>query len=130
LDPPPTPALRARLATSITGRASEVVSPSGAVVQFSLSLQRGPLRRLRVTLEGQALPGGGISLSRGRVVLGTDTNPTLYAGPVSALQGGQLRSALSGPGTKRLALSLRMQIDRVSNRVTGAATLSPSRAAG
>jgi hypothetical protein len=109
----------------VTGQVSEVVSPRGAVVQFALALERGRLRRLRIELDGQPLPGGGLSLSQGRVILGTDTSPALYTGPVSELQGGRLRATLQGNGTPSLGLSLAMHIDRTSNRVTGAATLSP-----
>jgi hypothetical protein len=115
----------ARLASPVTGQVSEVVSPRGAVVQFALALERGRLRRLRIELDGQPLPGGGLSLSQGRVILGTDTSPALYTGPVSELQGGRLRATLQGNGTPSLGLSLAMHIDRTSNRVTGAATLSP-----
>jgi hypothetical protein len=122
--------LPARLASPVTGQVSEVVSPRNAVVQFALSLQRGPLRHLRVALDGTALPGGGVSLSQGRVVLGTDTSPTLYAGSVSALQGGRLNALLRGRAGDRLGLTLTMHVDRVSNAVTGNATLTPSRAPG
>jgi Ferric reductase like transmembrane component len=118
--------LPAQLASPLAGHVSEVVSPRGALVQFSLALQRGPFSRLRVELHGQALPGGGVSLSWGQVSLGSDSNPTQYAGPVLALQGGQLHGALRGHGTRRLRLSLAMHVDRVTSRVSGAATLSPS----
>jgi hypothetical protein len=111
----------------VTGQASQVVNPDGgAVTQFKLSLRGGPLRRLRVELDGQALPGGGISLSHGRVILGTQTTPALYTGAVSRLQGGRLSAALRGQGNDRLDVSLAMRIDRSSDRVTGTATLSPA----
>ena len=123
---PRTAQLTAQVSSPLAGRVSEIVSPRGAVVQFALALDSGPLRHMRVELVGQALPGGGVSLSRGQVMLGTDTSPTLYEGPVSALQGGRLRAALGGSGTSEVRVSLAMHIDRVTNRVTGSATLSPS----
>jgi DMSO/TMAO reductase YedYZ heme-binding membrane subunit len=123
--------LRTRVTSPVSGRANQVVSPAGvAVRQFTLTLEQGPLRRLRVELDGQALAGGGISLSKGQVILGTPTDPGLYTGPVSALQGGHLSASLRGRNTRGPTLSLALQVDRSTGQVHGTGRLVPAAGGG
>ncbi len=126
--PAPTAArvLSGRVVAGATGRVHQTADPNGrAVVRFTLGLDRGPLRRLRVNLDGQALPGGGVSLSQGRVELGAATGPAVYTGPVSALQGGQLTASLRARAGSGASLALALQIRPNSDQVTGRATLVP-----
>jgi hypothetical protein len=122
----PAPVLHQQVVASLAGRVSQVVDPNGgAVIRFTLALDRGPLRHLQVELHGQAQPGGGISLSRGRVVLGTPTMPALFTGPVASLQGSHLSASLHGQGTSGLSLALTLT-HLGAAQVTGRATLVPT----
>ncbi|MEA2459037.1 MAG: methionine sulfoxide reductase heme-binding subunit [Thermoleophilaceae bacterium] len=126
----PTGVVRAPVNTAVTGRADQVVNPGGAtVLRFTLALRQGPLPRLRIELQGKALAGGGLSLSKGRVVLGTSRDPSLYTGPVATLQGGQLSASLRG-SRNDLRLALSMQVDPNTNRVSGNVSLVPAQGGG
>lgn len=112
---------------NLTGRITQSTTPEGvAVVRFELSLDRGGLRVLSVELNGRAIPGGGISLERGTVSLGTPTDRGRMHGAVASLQGGDLEASLVGANTGPLSLSLALQIDRAAGQVRGVARIRPS----
>jgi hypothetical protein len=115
------------VSSPISGRIGEVVNPNGsATVQMSLDLQRGPLTKMDVQLFGQAVQGGGVSLSRGQVALGAPGRAAAYRGAVASLTGGRLSAQLSDSGARQLALVLDLRIDRASGQVTGTADLTPA----
>lgn len=126
--PRPTPPPATTSTTeNLTGRITQSTTPEGvAAVRFELSLDRGGLRALSVELNGRALPGGGISLERGTVSLGTPANPTRLQGPVASLRGGDLEASLAGANTGTLRLSLALQIDRAAGQVRGVARIGPA----
>ncbi|HEU4978030.1 MAG TPA: ferric reductase-like transmembrane domain-containing protein [Solirubrobacteraceae bacterium] len=121
------------LETSISGRLHESVDATGAaLLRFALSLGSGPLRTLQVDLHGQALEGGGLSLSDGQVTLGTPSAPDRFTGPVASLQGSHLTASLRDRtgGSRALDLALDLQVDRQGGAVAGAARLAPAGAGG
>jgi hypothetical protein len=111
---------------SLAGNVRQAVDPNGgAVIAFTLTLDRGLLRHLQVELHGQAQQGGGISLNQGRVVLGTPSTPALFTGPVAALQGRHLSASLHGRGTSGVRVELTLTHLNAA-QVTGRATLIPT----
>jgi hypothetical protein len=111
----------------VTGRIGDLVNPDGgAVVRLSLALSRGPLPRMNIQLSGQAAAGGGISLTNGKVTLGSVANPAVYRGAVTSLNGGQIDARLTSGAAPPLAVALSLRIDRSSGNVTGDANLVPA----
>lgn len=120
-------ALGAPLRAPVAGRLADVVNPDGsAVVRMTLTLERGPLRRMGIQLAGQAAAGGGISLTSGEVTLGTDSTPAVYRGAVSSLNGGRMGAHLTASGGRALTAAVDIRVDRASGRVSGTADLVPS----
>jgi hypothetical protein len=118
--------LSAPVAGPLTGHVAEVVDPNGgAIVRLSLDLQRGPLSRMNIQLVGQAAGGGGVSLTRGQVTLGTPARPAAYRGAVTSLNGGRIDARVSGDGGAKVTVALALQIDRGTGNVAGTANLAP-----
>jgi methionine sulfoxide reductase heme-binding subunit len=117
---------------TLTGRVHESVDAAGtALVRFALALDRGPWRALEVDLRGQALAGGGVSLSAGHVSLGTPSDATRFQGAVASLQGGHLTASLRDRrGGAGLDLAADLQVDTAAGHVGGQATLQPAAGAG
>lgn len=115
------------LTTSLSGRLQESVDATGgALLRFALSLGSGPFRTLRVDLHGQALSGGGLSLSDGQVTLGTPSAPRRFSGPVASLDGSHLTASLrDASSSRRLDLALDLQV-AAGSTVAGDARLSPA----
>jgi DMSO/TMAO reductase YedYZ heme-binding membrane subunit len=88
-----------------------------AQVVLTLQLQDASSTPLVVTLNGAAVPGGGITLSSGTVQLGS------LHGAVTGLNGGTVQASLSAPTPEALTvqLSIAQGSDQVSGTVTGTA---------
>jgi hypothetical protein len=122
-----TKASTAPITAGLSGRVHESVDAAGAaVVRFALALDRGPWRTLEVDLHGQALSGGGVSLSDGQVRLGTPSDSTRFQGAVASLRGGRLTASLRDGRGGALALAAELQVDRGGGQVGGQATLRPA----
>jgi hypothetical protein len=110
--------------SALAGHLSEGSGPNGtATANLALHLREGSLRQLDVRLEGTALSGGGMSLTHGRMSLGTASLPHRYSGPVDALQGNQVGGTLTASGALPVRLTLTLQIDRASGTIGGQATI-------
>ena len=111
--------------SALAGRFSEGVRSNGtATANLALHLRHGTLRHLDVRLQGTALSGGGVSLTQGRMSLGTASLPDRYSGAVDALQGNQVGGTLTASGAPPVRLTLTLQIDRASGATGGQATIS------
>ena len=94
-----------------------------ATITLAAALSATPDGHLTVTLRGQPLQGGGVSLSSGRVALGTSRQPDLYQGAVSQLSGGRLVATLSDAQGRSARLTANLNAD--SSSVSGQATVAP-----
>ncbi len=87
---------------SLSGSISQQQAPNGlALLRLSLAVGGAGSRQLGVTLEGTPTAGG-VSMSSGQVTLGTTDQPSIYRGPVTALNGSQLSARLSAAGAPTL----------------------------
>jgi hypothetical protein len=95
-------------------------------VTIDARLTSVPQARLHVTVEGTALPDGGVSMQDGHVSLGVAGAPNLYSGAVVSLNGSTVGASVRGP-KGAVALSMQFSVDATSNVVGG--TVSARRGA-
>ncbi len=79
----------------------------------------GTPERLRLTLRGRRLPGGGVVLTQSRVTFGPETAPGAFAGSIVALDGPRLLVSLRNRAGSRLELLVTLHIDRTAGTVSG-----------
>jgi ferric reductase like protein len=87
------------------------LGPGAAVVDISLVVDDPSLRFVHFRIEGQAIPGGGVSMSDSQVSAGPASNPERYSGRITALAGATIEaSAADASGaTVAIAAELRSQ---------------------
>jgi hypothetical protein len=79
-----------------------------------------------VNLEGQALPGGGLRMTRSAVTLGPSASPSAYRGKILGLDGTRLVASVSDSAGRRLRLGMALSLDPARNRVTGTLNSRPT----
>lgn len=89
------------------------------VITLNAVLSQANDAQLTVVLHGQPLPSGGVSLTSGRVELGTKQAPAAYQGSVQDLSSGQLVADLSN--SEGRSLRLVADLKTTSDTVTGTA---------
>ena len=102
--------------TSFTAQISGTVSQGQnhdgrAVVHMLLTVAGQHLNALHIVIEGTPIGGGGVEMTRGDVTLGTRSEPHLYRGAVTALEGTEIGARVSDAGGASLILNARLQID-------------------
>lgn len=98
-------------------RESKPNSQGRVAVEIDAQLSGGASGLLTLVLEGQPLPGGGVSMDTSQVRLGSQTQPQLYRGQIVALAGERLVAVVSGADSLQLTIDLR--VDRNAGSVTG-----------
>jgi Ferric reductase like transmembrane component len=88
-------------------------------VRLLTTMSGGATGVLEVDLIGRPLDGGGVLLDTSAVRLGPAVQPTLYQGAVSSLRGTQIVATLRSSGRPALQLTIAVQPDTTTNRVTG-----------
>ena len=113
----------------VTGTVKQRQSHNGlANVDISLSVSRQPLSTLRIRIAGQPIAGGGVEMTSSRVTLGPASNPDLYRGRITALQGTAVEAVVSDANGTAITLASNLQIDPGSGSVTGAVSARPAQA--
>jgi sulfoxide reductase heme-binding subunit YedZ len=109
-----------------TGTVSQSQLSSGLVqVDLHLALSGQSLSALDIRLDGQPLGGGGVAMSSSTVTLGQGTNPALYTGQVTGLEGSNVHARVRGRNGS-LAVTALLQIDQNSGTVTGSVNARPA----
>lgn len=109
----------------VSGTVRQGESGSGlAIVDISLNVSGQHLSRLRIRIAGQAIDGGGVSMSSSRVTFGSSANPDQYRGQVTALQGTDVQALVSDASGSRLSLTAQLQLDGRGN-AAGTLTAAP-----
>lgn len=90
-----------------------------AQVELKLTAAGQPLTALDVRIVGQPLSGGGVAMSSSTVTLGTASNPAMYQGRITGLEGTNIAARVKDARAS-LALVADLQIDPQSGAVTGA----------
>lgn len=75
--------------------------------------------RVGVWLRGAPLSGGGVSVRSSRLSLGTNSEPNLYVGPLRTLDRARMSAVVQDARGSRLAVTVRLRIDRRRGTVTG-----------
>ncbi len=110
----------------VSGSVSQSQLPNRlAQVNISLSVAGQSLSRLAVDLEGQPLEGGGIQMTSSAVTLGTVSDPSLYRGAVSQLEGTSIAATVRDSTGHSLNLSIALQIDPSTNSAMGTVQATP-----
>ena len=99
---------------------------SGGLVQVELELTASgqPLSALDIRIDGHPLGGGGVAMSASRVTLGTGSDPMLYRGRLTGLEGTNVAATVRGTHG-RLSLVAQLQIDPRSGAVSGTLSARP-----
>jgi sulfoxide reductase heme-binding subunit YedZ len=109
----------------VSGRLSQSQISGGLVqVELKLTASGQALSALDIRIDGQPLGGGGVSMTASSVTLGTGSNPTLYQGRITSLEGTNIAARLRGP-QGRFSLTAQLQIDPQSGAVSGVLAASP-----
>jgi sulfoxide reductase heme-binding subunit YedZ len=124
------PALPATFVSTLTGTVRRAESASGlASVELSMRFRGEAAGAADVLLEGQALPGGGIQMTRSRVTFGSQAHPSEYRGRVTSLDGNRIVAHVGAAGgqTRRLGLAVTIAAD---STVSGTLVSRPAESNG
>jgi Ferric reductase like transmembrane component len=112
----------------LTGTVSQSRLGTGLVqVDLHLALAGQALGALDIRIDGQPLGGGGVEMTSSRVTLGTPSDPSQYAGLVTALEGTNIQARVRSTRGS-LVLLAQLQINPSSGAVTGTLAAQPAAA--
>jgi hypothetical protein len=101
------------------------VSGSLAAVHIALTVSGQTLSRLTVDLQGQPLDGGGLQMTSSDVTLGTPSDPSMYRGTVSSLEGTNINATVRDANGNALNLALALQLAQGTGTATGTLVARP-----
>ena len=112
----------------VSGTLSQRQTTSGLVeVDISLAVANAALPELRLQIIGNAAGGGGVAMTASAVSLGPASNPTLYQGSITELNGTAIRARVAGTRGRPLRLDLALQINPSTGAATGTLRVGPDR---
>ncbi len=95
-------------------------SASGRVtVRLSTTLSSGADGVLTVDITGRPVNDGGVVMDTSHVTLGTNTQPGLYDGQVTNLEGTNIGAVVRSSAGSSIRLSIAVRIDQSTAKVTG-----------
>jgi hypothetical protein len=80
---------------------------------------------LEMVLTGQPIEGGGVSMTRSGVVMGSPTDPTLYRGRVVRLEGSTVVASLTDASGSPLVASISLELQPGASAVGGHVSARP-----
>lgn len=106
---------------TVSGSLTQVQPNSSGIATVQIEARTsGPIAgRLRATLYGFPLDGGGLSMQSSDVAYATAGSPAAYRGPVVALAGTHITAVVADAAGKHLRLDLDLRIDSSSGSVGG-----------
>lgn len=102
---------------AITGTVTTTASGNQATVVISGTGSGAAAVRFAITISGPQARGGGVQMTGSHVTFGPESGPTAYTGQVTALDGGSIQAAVTGPGGPALTLTLDLAVE--DSAVTG-----------
>jgi hypothetical protein len=112
----------------VSGTVSQRQTASGLVeVDISLAVADAALPELRLQIVGNAAAGGGVAMTGSAVSLGPASNPTLYQGSITELNGTIIRARVAATDGRPLRLELTLQINPSTGAASGTVTVRPDR---
>ncbi|MGA9857672.1 MAG: ferric reductase-like transmembrane domain-containing protein [Solirubrobacteraceae bacterium] len=122
----PSATTRRAVAEPVTGSMRQSPVPEGLThVDLRLTATGRSLSALDIRIQGQPLSGGGVQMSSSVVTLGTPSDPTLYRGVVTSLNGSTIDAHVQSLH-EALALRAQLSIDPQTNAITGNVTARPA----
>jgi sulfoxide reductase heme-binding subunit YedZ len=110
----------------VTGRVAQGPLAGGLVgVNIVLTVAGQNLSRLAIDLQGPPISGGGIQMTSSSVSLGTGSDPTLYRGTVTALEGTNITASVRDSSGHLLNLTVSLQIDPSTGAARGSVQATP-----
>ena len=76
---------------------------------------------------GNAAGGGGVAMTASAVSLGPTSNPALYQGSITELNGTAIRARVSAARGRSLRVDLALQINPSTGAATGTLRVGPDR---
>jgi hypothetical protein len=101
------------------------ISGGLAAVNLALTVSGQSLSQLALDLQGQRLDGGGLQMTSSTVTLGTASDPGLYRGTVTSLQGTNISATVRDSNGHALNLAVALQISPGSGTATGTVQATP-----
>ena len=105
------PGLHVPFSAQLSGSSSQATNDNGdAVVKITTTMSSGASGSMNVTITGQPLDNGGVSMTSGAVMLGPVGQPQLYRGRITALEGSRFEARVSD-GSSTINLSANVRVD-------------------
>jgi sulfoxide reductase heme-binding subunit YedZ len=101
-------------------------SPSLVTVRIQSTFNGAPTGRLAIELNGEPLDGGGVSLRRSAVTLGSVPDPAIYRGAITSLEGTHIAARVTDANGHQLALEIDLQINSADGSVSGTLSARPA----
>lgn len=98
--------------------------PGQVAVHLATSFTATTPGRLEIEIDGQALPGGGVSMRHSRVSLLSPPAPS-YLGSIVQLEGNRLLANVSDAGGHHLSLEATLEVNPGAGTVTGSVLARP-----
>jgi DMSO/TMAO reductase YedYZ heme-binding membrane subunit len=109
---------------SVNGTAMQTAGADGSAdVELALTVANATLPTMHIQILGNQ-QGGGVQMTSSAVTIGTATDPALFRGQITSLQGTDI-DATASSAEQTVQLTLTLQIN--SGTVSGTLQLSPSR---
>lgn len=102
------------------------ISGGRYAVRIAVGIAGQQLSKLRIRIFGQPLGNGGVSMTASSVTLGTDADPLLYTGAVTALEGTNIEARVQGPNGAALTVMAQLRLDPAGGKVAGTLTVQPA----
>ena len=116
----------AAFAAGVNGTVAQHQAPNGTVeVDIALTVANSSLTTLRIRIDGTPAAGGGVQMTASRVSIGSTSNPTLFSGSVTALDGTQISARVSSADGHTLTLTAALDINAGSAAATGTLQVDP-----
>jgi sulfoxide reductase heme-binding subunit YedZ len=112
----------------VSGTVSQRQTANGLVeVDISLAVANAALPELRLQIVGNPTASGGVGMTASAVSLGPASNPTLYQGSITELNGTTIRARVAATHGRPLQLDLALQINPSTGAATGTVQVGPER---
>ena len=104
----------------VSGTVTEHQAATGLVeVDIALAAANAALPVLRLQIVGNAIAGGGVQMTSSAVSLGTTSNPAIYQGSITELEGTSIRARVASAARRSLRVDALLQINASTGAVTG-----------
>jgi hypothetical protein len=102
------------------------ISQGRYAVRMAMNVAGEHLSKLRIRIFGQPLGNGGVSMTASSVTLGTDSDPNMFVGSVTALDGTNVEARVQSANGTALTVLAQLRLDPAGGNVAGTVTVQPA----